>query len=156
MKTAFFGVCASLILSVSAAAESLIDKAETFFLALEQEDIKTVETMIADDIMFEDPTWGTKVEGKAGVLKVYENYTGGARNMRKVRTEAYESAGTVFLNYIYHVEMNVAAKGKPANFIPVMGRGGRLVTFNKDGKVARHTDFADYGAVAEAMKAASQ
>lgn len=156
MKTAIFGGIFTLLVSFSAAAEDLIDKAEQFVMALEQEDLKTVSEMVADDIMFEDPTWGVKYAGKDAVLKVYKNYTGGARNLRKLRTEAYESAHTVFLNYSYYAEMNVAPKGEPENYVPLMGRGGRLVSFDKNGKVVRHTDFADYGVVAKAMEDAKK
>lgn len=156
MKTAILGGIATLLISFSATAENLVEKAEQFLQALEQDDLNTVGAMLADNIMFEDPTWGVKHEGKAGVLKVYENYSGGARNLRKFRTDGYESAGTVFLNYIYHVEMNIARQGEPENFVPIMGRGGRLVSFDSEGKVVRHTDFADYGAVGKAIEQAGK
>ncbi|WP_286829403.1 MULTISPECIES: nuclear transport factor 2 family protein [Kordiimonas] len=149
MKTAFFGIVAAILVSFSASAEGLIEKAEKFVDALEQEDLKTVEPMMAEAFIFEDPTWGAAHEGKANVLKIYQNYTGGARNLQKIKTQAYESAGTVVFVYVYYAEMNLAGRGKEPRYHPVMGYGGRIIQFDKAGLVKRHIDFADYASVAK-------
>lgn len=149
MKTAFFGVVVATLLSFSASAESLLEKAERFVDALEQEDLATVEPMMAEAFIFEDPTWGVAHEGKANVLKVYQNYTGGARNLQKIKTQAYESAGAVVFIYVYYIEMNLAGPGETPRYHPVMGYGGRIVQFDKAGLIKRHIDFADYASVAK-------
>lgn len=151
MKKLFIVAAAIVSFSMSAQANDLITKATMFLEALERGDLKTAETFIGADMVFEDPTFNTKHEGRAEVMEVYKNYTGGTRGIRKLLLNGYESANTVVLNYAFYVEMNVAPRGEEASYVPVMGRGSRLIDI-QDGKIVRHMDFADYGAVQKAME----
>ncbi len=153
MRKLFLFAAVLLLRSVSVSAENNIDRAVRFVDALEVSDMETVESLMADEFVFEDPTFGTKHEGRDNVLKLYKGYIGDARNMHKYLLEGYESANTVVLRYSYYVEMNVAAKDKPKDYLPIMGTGMRVIDFNKDSEIVRHIDVADYGVIQKAMTA---
>lgn len=153
MKRLFLFTAMIFLGSVSAFAENNIDRAIRFVDALEVSDMKTVESFMADDFVFEDPTFGVRHEGHDNVLELYKGYIGDARNMHKYLLESYESTNTVVLRYSYYIEMNVAAKGKPKDYLPVMALGSRVFDFNREGQIVRHIDVADYGAVQKAIAA---
>lgn len=120
-----------------------IETAEAFLTALEQGRPELVSDLIHDEIWFEDPTWGAERRGKDAVLQAYQGYTGGAHDLLRHLVKAYESNGTVVLEYVFYVRMDVLGDGNPEGFVPMMGSGTRVIGF-KDGKIVRHTDLSDY------------
>lgn len=116
-----------------------IEAAKTFIKALQNQDLETVEAMVADNIAFEDPTWGASYKGRQNVMQVYKVYTGGVGNIKGYVMDAFESNNTVVLNYMVYANIKL----KTGGLMPIMGQSIRIVGF-KDGKVVRHTDLADY------------
>ena len=137
--------------AISANANDRIETAQRFLKALETGDMATVTSLMHEDITFEDPTFNDRLHtGKDSLLTIYAGYTGGVHNLKGHMTQAFESNGTVILDYIYYVEMDLTQGGAPEDRVPVMGRGLRVIGF-KDGKIVRHIDLADYGQVNAAI-----
>ncbi len=120
-----------------------IKTAEAFLTALEQGRPESVADLMHDEIWFEDPTWGGERRGKDAVLQAYQGYTGGAHDLLRHPVKAYESNGTVVLEYVFYVRMDVVGDGNPDGFVPMMAGGIRIIGF-RDGKIVRHTDLSDY------------
>lgn len=143
--------------SFQALAAETADKitiAELFLTALETGDVETAAQYVHDEIWFEDPTWGSEIHGRAEVLKAYEGYTGGVKDISRHRTKGYESNGTVVLEYIFHVQMDVVGDDKPSSYMPMMGEGLRIIGF-KDGKIVRHSDLSDYTTIRQKLAEAA-
>ena len=141
--------------SVSASATSYIETAKSFIDALDSGHPAEIADLLADDMVFEDPTWGASQSGKATVLKAYTGYTGpNMHNLHKYVTDAFESNGVVVLTYVVHADMDLTPGAAPEDRVGLMGRIIRVVCFNKDGKIMRHTDLADYGQVQRDIAAA--
>ena len=139
--------------AMAAEANDRIEKAQRFLKALETGDMATAAPLMHTDITFEDPTFSDRLhEGKEALLRIYAGYTAGAHNLKSQMTQAFESNGTVVLDYMYYVEMDLKPGGAPKDRVSLMGRGLRVIGF-KDGKIIRHIDLADYGQVNAAIAA---
>lgn len=139
--TFLFLVCTGSVFAQQ--SNNRIETAEAFLTALEQGRPELVSDLMHDEIWFEDPTWGAERRGKDAVLQAYQGYTGGAHDLLRHLVKGYESNGTVVLEYVFYVRMDVRGDGKPEGFVPMMGSGIRVIGF-RDGKIVRHTDLSDY------------
>ena len=151
-----FFAAAVLFASVGAHADSLEEKATKFVDALEAGNMAVVETMVGEDIVFEDPTWSPQqTKGRQNVLNLYRGDTTGAPKLSRYTAETFESNGTVVLSAVYYVEIEAETKPGTTALVPVMGRGLKVITF-KDGSIVRHIDLADYARVNAAIAAAQK
>lgn len=151
MKKLLFIAAALFWTSSSSAGEGDIEIAKRFLKALESKDLVTAETLMAEDITFEDPTWSHDVHrGKETMKEVYRYYTSGTQNIQSHLMSVFESNGTVVLNYMFYVELEIEPGNAAAGTVPMMGAGMRIVGV-RDGKVYRHMDLADYDIMKETV-----
>ena len=140
--------------SVSASATSYIETAKSFIDALNQERAADIADLLADDIVFEDPTWGAHETGKANVLKVYAGLMTGAWDVNTLVLDAFESSGVVVLTYVIGASMDLVENATPDQRAQFMGKMVRVIRF-KDGKIIQHTDMMDAEKLIREMQAAA-
>ncbi|WP_262693391.1 nuclear transport factor 2 family protein [Kordiimonas aquimaris] len=155
MKKFIITTATILWAATAAFAENNIEKAQHFLAALEANDTRAASAYVHEDIIFEDPTWGAKHEGREHVLKVYEGYTGSIKDLHSYVVRSYESNNTVVLNLVMYGKVDVLGDGNPEAYAPIMSEVTRIIEF-KDDKIVRHIDLADYNSLRSLMAAAAK
>ena len=126
--------------------------ARTYFDHLNHQRLDAARALMADTIVFEDPTWGSTPTTTADALIKAYSATAGFSNFLFDERLAFSSNGTVVIHYVVSFDY-LPADSSLESPVPVLGDLVRMATV-KDGKVVRHLDLAPYGELHNAVKRA--
>lgn len=138
-----FWLFTTLFLVATPATASEIEVAKRYIQALENGSADEIDHLVADNIVYEDVTWGVTVEGKAAVSEVYKTYTVGSHIIDHEVERAYVFRGTVVIRSLVRGSVALVPGSNSDQRITVAIEVVRVITL-KDGKVVRHIDLADY------------
>lgn len=143
-----------LLLAVPASANE-IEAAKRYINALESGSAEEVHPLMADDIIFEDLTWGAVARGKDEVAKVYAAYTGNIHNVRNKIKNAYAFRGTVVVHSTVSGDVALVSDATPEQRTEVAIDVVRMITL-ENGKITRHIDVGDYQSMMDQVGAAKK
>ncbi len=130
-------------------AEALVDR---YIAAFQGFDLDTISTMWTDDVVYADPTYGSRTEGKEEVV---EGLSGGMKGITDLKLDVYAR----FVSNGYAVVMYEGS----ATMTGTEATGGADVPMRADGvivlriegdRIAEHTDYVDYEEVNRQVAAA--
>ncbi len=120
--------------------EGLVDR---YLEALAGFDLDRMSALWSDDVVYSDPTAGSRMEGKEQVVAGLRGGMEGVSDLKLHVHTRFVSNGHAVLMYKGSATMNGVAVSAP----------GVIVLRIEGGRVAEHTDFVDYGAIQGQMAA---
>ncbi len=133
----------------TSSAEALVDR---YIAAFQGFDLETISTMWTEDVVYADPTYGSRTEGKEAVV---EGLSGGMKGVTDVKLDVHTrfvSNGHAVVTY----EGSATMTGTDATGgVDVPMRADGVIVLRLEGdRIAEHTDYVDYVAVNRQMAAA--
>jgi predicted ester cyclase len=123
--------------------------AESYLEALYYSDFATVETLLASDAKFRDPTGdalaGADVShhGRDAILSAFEAWASTLRDASFEIHRSFDSGPYVVLDLTYRFEVNGDAFGHPGAWIPIQMAAVTILKI-VNGRIQEHLDHADY------------
>lgn len=129
--------------------------ARSYFQHLDHERFDAARELMADSIVFEDPTWGgTPITDPDEVIELYSN-SAGFTNVVLDERMAFVSNGSAVFHYVASLDILPTADSAVKTPVPAMTDLVRMATV-KDGKIVRHIDLAAYTKLREALARAAE
>ncbi len=150
-----YALLASSALAEPADDAAALQLARGYFQHLDHQQFVEARGLMADSIVFEDPTWGgTAVTDPDEVIKLYSN-TAGFTNVLLDERMAFVSNGTAVIHYVASLDY-LPTEDSPINApVPVIADLVRVATV-ENGKIVRHIDLAAYSRLQEALARAAE
>ena len=130
--------------------EAALQLARGYFQHLDHQQFAEARGLMADSIVFEDPTWGgAAVTDPDEVIELYSN-TAGFTNVVLDERMAFVSNGTAVIHYVASLDY-LPTEDSPVDApVPVIADLVRVATV-ENGKIVRHIDLAAYSRLREAI-----
>ena len=134
----------TLLLGINIQASENLNTAKKFFDEIHQGKADKIKHLLADNIIVEDPTWGTSKTKIENALKIYESLNSGAYQTIWRTIESYEANNVVVSIFMVSTIIDPILDAKIEDRVHIMGTMISVLHF-KDGKIIKHTDYGDYG-----------
>lgn len=137
----------------SADDATTIEIARRYFEHLDNQRLGAARALMADAIVFEDPTWGAaSVTDPDQVIEAY-SATAGFSNILLDERLAFASRGTAVFEYVVSLSFTPPDDSPVKGPVPVLANLVRFATV-ENGRIVRHVDLASYSALQAAVRRA--
>ena len=130
--------------------KAALELARSYFQHLDHQRLDAARALMADSVVFEDPTWGAPpITDPEEVIEAYSN-TAGFSNLVFDERFAFVFNETAVFHYVVSLDFTPPDESPVDHPVPVVADLVRMATV-KDGKIVRHVDLAAYQRLGDAV-----